>query len=180
MKKQKIKTHKHLSFTPEDFLALLLPSHFPSLLVLPLIIPKESPARGTYGMMGFFSFEDEHDPDPRVMSIGITDKDDEEVVLIDVGWEDEAFYRAKGYEPEEARYMRQGVLIDYNDDFPYAKDVFKYFQKMIQEDSAFMDYVKKQYQKFITIGSQKKVEKMIDEQMKKMNVLEKIASKILR
>ena len=180
MKKKKQKTHKHPSMRPEDILALILPPNFPSLLVLPLIIPKESPAHGTYGMMAFFSFEGEDDPDPCVMSIGITDKDDEEVVLIDVGWEAEAFYRAKRYEPDEARHIRQGVLIDHNDDFPYAKDVFEYFQKMVQKDTSFMDYVKEQYQKFIAIGSQKKVEKMLDEQMNKMNVLEKIASEILR
>ena len=51
---------------------------------------------------------------------------------------------------------------------------------MVQKDTSFMDYVKEQYQKFIAIGSQKKVEKMLDEQMNKMNVLEKIASGILR
>jgi len=155
-----------------DLLFSLVPPQLPMMIPLPLIIASGSPAQGTYLMLALMKSTGATSQDHTMTVVIITDEEDE-VLLVKVGWEEESFYLDKGYEPEEARMLKFGLLVDKNEEIEFASEVFEHFRKMVSENPIFTDYVKEQHRKFSIMGT-KTYDKIINKTMKKLDSMERM------
>jgi len=167
-KKPKSKTKK--SFVNKILFALF-PPRLPTMIPLPLIIGKESPAQGTYLMLALMAF-DNVTLDNRTMTVAIVTDEEDEVLLAEIGWEKESFYLNTGYSLEEAHRLRFGLLIEKNENIDFAAEVFKQFRKMVAKNPIFTDYVKEQHRKFKTMQS-KDYGTFYTKTMKKLDTMER-------
>jgi hypothetical protein len=155
-----------------DLLFSLVPPQLPMMIPLPLMIGKESPAQGTYLMLALME-SDGASSQNNTMSVAIITDEEDEVLLVEVGWEEESFYLDKGYEPEEARMLKFGLLVDKNEEIEFASEVFEHFRKMMAENPIFTDYVKEQHRKFSIAGT-KAYDKIINKTMRKLDSMERM------